>query len=139
MEISVDDKREKEKDENVFFHKFLTLFGFSLGLSLIAFAFYIIERYILLLPISLFLKILFGLLFINSKKYELYFIISSLLIVAFLQILFLKIFILSKIFLGGGIFGRFTFYDSFENFINLQRELAKQSIDCLYFSLENFQ
>ena len=138
MEISVDDKREKEKDENVFFHKFLTLFGFSLGLSLIAFAFYIIERYILLLPISLFLKILFGLLFINSKKYELYFIISSLLIVAFLQILFLKIFILSKIFLGGGIFGRFTFYDSFENFINLQRELAKQSIDCLYFSSDKF-
>ena len=47
MEINVDIKRENEKDENIFFHKFLTLLGFSLVLSLIAFAFYIIERYIL--------------------------------------------------------------------------------------------
>ena len=137
MEINVNDKKEKEKNQIIYFHKFLTLFGVILLLLLLSYTFYIIEKYILFYPIYLLVKNFFDILF-HSEYLNIYLIILSLFIVVFFQILFIKIIILSIIFLGGGLFSRFTFYDSFENFINQQKDLAKEVIDSLYFSLNEY-
>ena len=137
MEINVNDKKEKEKNQIIYFHKFLTLFGIILLLLLLSYTFYIIEKYILFYPIYLLVKNFFDILF-HSEYLNIYLIILSLFIVVFFQILFIKIIILSIIFIGGGLFSRFTFYDSFENFINQQKDLAKEVIDSLYFSLNEY-
>ena len=137
MEINVNDKKEKEKNQIIYFHKFLTLFGVILLLLLLLYTFYIIEKYILFYPIYLLVKNFFDILF-HSEYLNIYLIILSLFIVVFFQILFIKIIILSIIFLGGGLFSRFTFYDSFENFIKQQKDLAKEVIDSLYFSLNEY-
>ena len=137
MEINVNDKKEKEKNQIIYFHKFLTLFGIILLLLLLSYTFYIIEKYILFYPIYLLVKNFFDILF-HSEYLNIYLIILSLFIVVFFQILFIKIIILSIIFIGGGLFSRFTFYDSFENFINQHKDLAKEVIDSLYFSLNEY-
>ena len=137
MEINVNDKKEKEKNQIIYFHKFLTLFGVILLLLLLLYTFYIIEKYILFYPIYLLVKNFFDILF-HSEYLNIYLIILSLFIVVFFQILFIKIIILSIIFIGGGLFSRFTFYDSFENFIKQQKDLAKEVIDSLYFSLNEY-
>ena len=137
MEINVNDKKEKEKNQIIYFHKFLTLFGVILLLLLLSYTFYIIEKYILFYPIYLLVKNFFDILF-HSEYLNIYLIILSLFIVVFFQILFIKIIILSIIFIGGGLFSRFTFYDSFENFIKQQKDLAKEVIDSLYFSLNEY-
>ena len=130
---------KKQKKKASYFQKFLTLFGIILLLLIISYFFYLIERFILFYPIYFFLNTIITLLFRKSEQKKVYIIILSIAIIIIVHFFILQIIILSIIFISGGLFSRFSFYNKFIIFINQQKALAKKSLNylSLYGSFEN--
>jgi len=112
MEIN-EDNEKKKNDLN----SHLTYFGYFLIIVLAIYFIYIIEKYILFLPIKLIFCYLIELL--NFKIESIYINIISIIIVIYLHILFIQKCILSIIFLIGGFGKRNIMYLSFKKFIEL--------------------
>ena len=112
MEIK-EDNEKKKNDLN----SHLTYFGYFLIIVLAIYFIYIIEKYILFLPIKLIFCYLIELL--NFKIESIYINIISIIIVIYLHILFIQKCILSIIFLIGGFGKRNIMYLSFKKFIEL--------------------
>ena len=128
---------QKNKNSSSFKSFILTLFGIILLFLILIYLIYLLERYILFFCIYSFLKILLG-IFISSEKFQenanLFF--GSIIILIFLHIKFFQIIIISFIFIAGGIFSRFNFYEDFIKVIEYQIESCKELNSCLYFSIK---
>ena len=113
----------------------LTCFGVVLIILIVFYLVYILERYILFHFIYYLLKILMN-IFISSENINqnknIFFL--AIIISIFIHIKFFQILIISIIFLAGGIFSRFYFYDDFIKLIEQQIESSQKLNNCLYFS-----
>lgn len=122
---------------NLSFQKIFTRTTTILIILLLIYAFYLIEKYLVMSPIYLLLKMFSIILHIYSEKIKIYLIIISSIIAIIINIVIIQALILSIIFLSGGLFSRFIFYDNFKSFVIQQKKLAKASIDSLNFPIND--
>lgn len=133
MEISESTNNRQQK-YFAYIHTFITFFGALLILVLIIYAIYLLERNILFFPINKLFRLILS-PFISSDNNLV--ITISILIFIFIHIKFFQIIIRSFVFLYGGIFARFFFYEEFINVINQQIKSANELHKCLFLSTNN--
>ena len=131
MEISESSKNKQSKNYSDIKSFIITIFGIFLIFLLLIYLLYLIERYLLFFPINKLLEFILC-LFISSENN--FIRIISILISIFIHIKFFQIIIRSIIFLCGGIFSRFYFYEEFIKVINQQIDNAKELQASLYLS-----
>ena len=128
---------QKNKNSSSFKSFILTLLGIILLFLILIYLIYLLERYALFFCIYSFLKILLG-IFISSEKIQentnIFF--GAIIILIFFHIKFFQIIIISFIFIAGGIFSRFNFYEDFIKVIEYQIQSCKELNSCLYFSIK---
>ena len=127
-----------DKNQLLNFHNIITYLGYTLILLLTIYILYLSELYVLYTPIYNFLKLLLFIFNINTDEIKIYIMIVSIIIIIFLHIILVKLIIISIIFISGGLFARFNFYNSFKDFIYQQMEFVEKSLEILYFSLNDY-
>ena len=135
MEISESSKVQKSKSFSYVSRFVLTWLGILLIILIFLYLIYIIERYILFYPINNFIKILLN-IFLSSEKISKNknIFIFTIIIIVLIHIKFFQIIINSLIFISGGVFSRFYFYNDFVKIINQQISSAKELSVCLFLS-----
>ena len=137
MEISESNKIKQQTNFEYLKSFILTWFAVFLLILIFIYLIYLFERYILFGSIY---KLLLYLLsyFISSEEISqnmnIFFL--TLILSVFLNIKLFQIIIISFIFLTGGIFSRFFFYDDFIKLIEQQIDSVKELNSCLYFSIQ---
>ena len=135
MEIS-DSSENQNSNKIAYLKKFLlTWFGVLLIISIFIYLIYVIERYILYYTINSLLKFLLC-KFISSEKISKNnnIIIITIIISIFVHIKFFQKIIISFVFIAGGVFARFNFYNDFSKIILQQINISKELSMCLFLS-----